>query len=77
MEVKREAYVREDKWERLYGDLDTKCYKRCFLFKNKTQEDIVKAAQEEMAENTRKGEYKLLKENCRHFARFGVTNFNS
>jgi hypothetical protein len=76
LEVKREAYVREDKWERFYRDLNTKCYKRCFLFKHKTNEDIVKTAQEQMAENTRKGEYTLLKKNCRHFATFCATNFN-
>jgi hypothetical protein len=76
IQVKREAYVRMDDWSRFYGDKETKCYKRCFLFKHKTNEEILKTAIEEMYENTRKGKYNLLKENCRHFATYCATDYH-
>jgi hypothetical protein len=76
LQVKREAYVRMDDWSRFYGDKETKCYKRCFLFKHKTNEEILKTAIEEMCENTRKGKYNLLKENCRHFATYCATDYH-
>ncbi len=74
--MKREAYVRMDDWSRFYGDKDTKCYKRCFLFKTKTNEEIFNTAIEEMCENTRKGKYNVLKANCHHFATYCATGFH-